>query len=96
VNSPNVKLLFDIYHQQITEGNLLHNILNNIDLIGHFHVADTSGRHEAGTGEINYKNIFKAIGETNYNGFIGLEYSPTVLTARTIEDLYELAFHHNK
>lgn len=90
VNSPNVKLLFDIYHQQITEGNLLNNILNNIDLIGHFHVADTNGRHEVGTGEINYKNIFNAIESTNYSGFVGLEYSPIAPTTETIRSLFEL------
>lgn len=90
VNSPKVKLLFDIYHQQITEGNLLSNILGNIDLIGHFHVADTNGRHEVGTGEINYKNIFKAIEKTNYDGFVGLEYSPILHTQDTIRDLLKL------
>jgi len=77
VGSPRVKLLFDIYHQQITEGNLIQNITRNIDLIGHFHVADVPGRHEPGTGEIDYKNVFAAIAKTNYDGFIGLEYSPT-------------------
>jgi hydroxypyruvate isomerase len=53
VGSPNVKLLFDIYHVQIMEGNLIENIRMNIDRIGHFHVGDVPGRHEPGTGEIN-------------------------------------------
>lgn len=73
VNSPNVKMLFDIYHQQITEGNVIRNIRNNIDYIGHFHVADNPGRKEPGTGELNYKNIFKAISETGYKHFVALE-----------------------
>lgn len=90
VNSSRVRLLFDIYHQQISEGNLLYNIVNNIDLIGHIHIADTNGRHEVGTGEINYKNIFKAINQTNYTGFIGLEYSPVDPTVDTIKALYQL------
>ncbi len=73
IDSPNVKMLFDIYHQQITEGNVIRNLSTNIDRIGHFHVADNPGRKEPGTGELNYKNIFKAIASTNYSGFVALE-----------------------
>ncbi len=76
VGSKNVRLLFDIYHQQIMEGHLIHNITRNIDLIGHFHVADVPGRHEPGTGEINYVNVFKAILKTGYDGYMGLEFRP--------------------
>lgn len=76
VGSPNVKLLYDIYHQQITEGNLIDTITANINKIGHFHMADVPGRHEPGTGEINYKNVFKAISETDYDGFVGMEFWP--------------------
>lgn len=74
VDSPNVKLLFDIYHQQISEGNLISNICNNIDLIGHFHIAGNPGRNEPYLGEINYQEIFKAIDATDYKGYAGLEY----------------------
>ena len=77
VGSPNVKLLYDIYHQQITDGNLIENITKNIDLIGHFHVADVPGRHEPGTGEINYPAVFKAISDSGYDRFVGLEFAPT-------------------
>ena len=73
VDSPNIKMLFDIYHQQITEGNVIRNITENIDYIGHFHVADNPGRKEPGTGELNYTNIFNAIAGTNYEGFVALE-----------------------
>ncbi|MEM2921714.1 MAG: TIM barrel protein [Candidatus Bathyarchaeia archaeon] len=76
VGSPNVKLLYDIYHQQITEGNLIETISNNIKLIGHFHAADVPGRHEFGTGEINYSNVLKRIDELGYDGFVGLEFMP--------------------
>jgi hydroxypyruvate isomerase len=78
VGSPNVKLLFDIYHVQIMEGNLIANIRSNIDRIGHFHVGDVPGRHEPGTGEINYRNVFKAIYELGdrFQGSVALEYSP--------------------
>ncbi len=77
VDSPNVKILFDIYHQQITEGNVIQNITDHIDAIGHFHVADVPGRHEPGTGELNYENIFAAIRETDYEGYVGCEFFPT-------------------
>jgi hydroxypyruvate isomerase len=78
VGSPNVKVLFDIYHVQIMEGNLIENIRNNIDRIGHFHVGDVPGRHEPGTGEINYRNVFRAIYELGdrYKGSTALEYGP--------------------
>lgn len=76
VGSPYVKVLFDIYHQQITEGNVIANIRENIGLIGHFHAAGNPGRHELDIGELNYQQIFKAIDETGFEGHIGLEYFP--------------------
>ena len=85
VQSPAVKLLYDIYHQQITEGNLIATITSHIDLIGHFHTADVPGRHEPGTGEINYANVLAAIDEAGYEGFVGLEYAPTVATAESLQ-----------
>jgi len=85
VQSPAVKLLYDIYHQQITEGNLIATITSHIGLIGHFHAADVPGRHEPGTGEINYANALAAIAEAGYEGFIGLEYAPTVATAESLQ-----------
>jgi hydroxypyruvate isomerase len=74
VNSSDIKLLFDIYHQQITEGNLIRNIVDNIDLIGHFHVAGNPGRNEPYHGEINYSEVFDAADEAGYKGYAGLEY----------------------
>lgn len=76
VGSPNVKVLYDIYHQQITEGHLISTITSNIDKIGHFHTAGNPGRGELTTGEINYKEIFRAIDASGYKGFAGLEYFP--------------------
>lgn len=73
VDSDNVKMLFDIYHQQITEGNVINNLRHNIRRIGHFHVADNPGRKEPGSGELNYTNIFNAIAKTRYDGFVALE-----------------------
>ena len=76
VNSPKVKMLFDIYHQQITEGNLIFNITEYFDCIGHFHAAGNPSRNELYKGEINYRNIFKKIDSLGYKGYIGLEYFP--------------------
>ncbi|MBM3334028.1 TIM barrel protein [Candidatus Sumerlaeota bacterium] len=73
VNSPNVKLTYDIYHQQISEGHLISNITKNIQHIAHFHIGDNPGRQYPGTGEINYRNVFKAILQTKYDGFLAME-----------------------
>ncbi|HIJ66144.1 MAG TPA: TIM barrel protein [Candidatus Hydrogenedentes bacterium] len=77
VGSPAVKVLFDIYHQQITEGNLTPSICGNIGKIGHFHVANHPGRHEPMLGEINYEHVFKRIATLRYDGYIGLEFAPS-------------------
>ncbi len=76
VNSKNVKVLYDIYHQQIMEGHLISRISGNIGRIGHFHAAGNPGRHELDTGEINYGNIFDVIRHSGYEGYVGLEYFP--------------------
>ena len=74
VNRPACKILFDIYHQQITEGNLIPNIDHCWDEIGYFQVGDNPGRCEPGTGEINYKTVFRHIYERGYRGVVGLEH----------------------
>jgi len=85
VGSPNVRVLFDIYHQQIMEGNLISNIVNNMDKICHFHAAGNPGRHELYYGEINYGQIFEAISRTGYTGFMGLEYTPVDAPEKGLE-----------
>jgi hydroxypyruvate isomerase len=80
VGSPRVKLLYDVYHQQITEGFLIETIAANIGSIGHIHVADVPGRHEPGTGEIDYVNVLRAIDRAGYAGYVGLEFRPRVGT----------------
>ncbi|TWU51138.1 Hydroxypyruvate isomerase [Rubripirellula reticaptiva] len=77
VESEDVKVVFDIYHQQISEGQVITNLRNNIDKIGHFHAAGNPGRNELTIGELNYPQIFDAIADTKYEGFVGLEYWPT-------------------
>jgi hydroxypyruvate isomerase len=91
VGSPAVKLLYDIYHQQITEGNLIATITANVAKIGHLHVADVPGRHEPGTGEINYRNVFGAIEGAGYQGYVGLEYRPADDAAATLARVQALA-----
>ena len=77
VAHPNVRLIYDIYHQQITEGNIIPSVTENLDLIAHLHAAGTPGRHEMWLGEVDYANVFAAIDKAGYNGYCGLEYTPT-------------------
>lgn len=74
VNSPSCKILFDIYHQQITEGNLIPNIDMAWDEVAYFQVGDNPGRNEPTSGEINYKNVFKHIHSKGFTGVIGMEH----------------------
>ncbi len=76
VGHPNVLYQYDVYHMQVMEGRLTETIRANIDRIGHIQVADEPGRHEPGTGEINYPNLFRFIEEAGYKGVIGCEYRP--------------------
>ena len=78
VNSPSCKILFDIYHQQITEGNLIPNIDTAWDEIAYFQVGDNPGRNEPGTGEINYRNVFKHIHGKGFTGIVGMEHGNSV------------------
>ncbi len=78
VDSPSCKILFDIYHQQITEGNLIPNIDASWDEIGYFQIGDNPGRKEPTTGEINYKNVFKHIYSKNPNLIMGMEHGNSV------------------
>lgn len=78
VNSPNIKILLDLYHEQLMAGNLMNTIKENISHIGHIHVADVPGRHEPGTGEINYKGIFEYLKELNYENYVGFEFRSTI------------------
>ncbi|MDR3248177.1 MAG: sugar phosphate isomerase/epimerase [Treponema sp.] len=75
--SENVKLLFDTYHQQITEGDIINRSVARIKQIGHFHAAGNPNRYELYDGELNYKKVFAAIEAAGYQGFMGLEHKPT-------------------
>jgi hydroxypyruvate isomerase len=78
VNSPNVKLLYDIYHMQIMEGDLIDTIRKNTQWIGHFHTGGVPGRHELdGTQEIQWDGVMRAIAETTFRGYVAHEFIPT-------------------
>ena len=76
VNHPLVKMVFDIYHQQIMEGNIIPNITGNLDCIAHLHAAGHPGRNELQFGENDYNVIFAAVDRAGYTGACGLEYTP--------------------
>jgi hydroxypyruvate isomerase len=76
VGHPNLYLQYDIYHMQVMEGNLTKTILSNLAKVGHIQLADVPGRHEPGTGEINFVNLFRFVDEAGYDGWIGCEYIP--------------------
>ncbi len=76
VDNPHVRLLFDIYHQQVQEGNIIDTLSKNIPYIAVFHVADCPGRHDPGTGELHYANIYRAIAKSGFQGHVAMEYLP--------------------
>jgi hydroxypyruvate isomerase len=77
VNSHQVRVLYDFYHEQRAYGNLIEKLEQNIDLVGLVHIADVPGRHEPGTGEIDYANIYRKLAQLKYNKFITMEFYPT-------------------
>lgn len=85
VNSDHVKVLFDIYHQQITEGNLISSMLGNLQSIGHLHAAGCPGRHELQFGEIHYANVIQALRSAGYSNYFGLEFFPSAEPALGLE-----------
>lgn len=91
VDSPHVKILFDIYHTQIEEGNVVELLRKFHPYIGHIHVADVPGRHEPGTGELNYRFVAKVLREVGYEGVVGLEAYPLEDSYRAL-DRFRAAF----
>jgi hydroxypyruvate isomerase len=84
VNHPQVKVLYDFFHAQISGGNLMANLQKHIDKVGLVHIADVPGRHQPGTGEINYRNIYKKLAELNYNRYVAMEFLPTGDPVKTL------------
>jgi hydroxypyruvate isomerase len=77
VGMPNVKVLYDFYHEQRAFGNLIEKFEKNADLVGLVHIADVPGRHEPGTGEVDYANVYRSLAKMHYNRYIAMEYYPT-------------------
>ncbi|WP_446742451.1 hydroxypyruvate isomerase family protein [Silvibacterium acidisoli] len=77
VNRPNVKVLYDFYHEQRAFGNLIEKLDKNIDLIGLVHIADVPGRNDPGTGEVDYNNIYRKLASLHYKRYIAMEFYPT-------------------
>jgi hydroxypyruvate isomerase len=85
VDHPHLRLLFDIYHEQVETGNVIDTIKEAAEYTEVFHVADNPGRHEPGTGEIYYPNVYQAIKETGYAGYIAMEYRPTAAAVKSLK-----------
>lgn len=89
IGSPMLKVLYDVYHMQLNEGSLCDNIRAYGDQFGHIHVADAPGRHEPGTGEINYRKVFSCLEETGYTGLVGFELIPETSTAQAVRAIMQ-------
>ena len=76
ISLPHVRMLFDIYHEQIMRGNVIRTLTAAAPFVSVFHIADNPGRNDPGTGEINFPNVYQAIRKTGYSGYIGMEYHP--------------------
>lgn len=91
VESPSIKLLYDCYHMQLMEGNMVNQIRDNINYIGHFHSAGVPGRHELQNGETNYPFVIKAAEAAGYDRYFGFEYWPEYDNAQSLKDVLAYA-----
>ena len=91
VRHPQVQFLYDFFHAQVAEGNLIEKLEKNIQHVGLVHVADVPGRHEPGTGEINYHNIFRKLADLNYTGMVAMEFLPSGDPVRQLREAREMA-----
>jgi hydroxypyruvate isomerase len=93
VGSSSVKVLYDLYHEQRQYGNLIDKLDKNINELGMIHIGDVPGRHEPGTGEINYANVYRKLGELRFKGMIAMEFYPTGDVVETLRRAREEAIH---
>ncbi len=93
VNHPQVRFLYDFYHEQIAEGNLIEKLEKNIDLVGLCHIADVPHRHQPGTGEIDYTNIYKKLVELHFDRHIAMEFLPMGNPVEILRTAREQAEH---
>jgi hydroxypyruvate isomerase len=91
VDHPRVKFLYDFYHEQISEGNLIEKLEKNIGLVGVVHIADVPGRHQPGTGEINYESIFRKLAGLNFSGYAAMEFLPVGDPVLRLREAREMA-----
>jgi hydroxypyruvate isomerase len=96
VGSPNMLVLYDLYHEQRSQGNLIEKLEKNIDYVGLIHIADVPGRHEPGTGEIDYDNVYKTLARLKYTGTIAMEFYATGDTATALRTAREQVLHDYK
>lgn len=96
VGSPHVKFLYDLFHEQIAAGNLLAKLQKTIDLVGLIHVADVPGRHEPGTGEINYPNVFRKLAELGYSRYVAMEFEPRGEPVSALRAAREMALNFGR
>jgi hydroxypyruvate isomerase len=92
--NPHVKLLFDLYHEQVQAGNVIRTLTDAAPHVAVFHVADNPGRHDPGTGEMNYDNIYKAIAKTGFSGYLTMEYLPASDAATSLSTALKQVRHH--
>jgi hydroxypyruvate isomerase len=90
VGSDKVKVLYDIYHMQLMAGNVISTLEENIDQLGYIHLADVPGSHEPGTGELNHRNILKALDSMGYAGFVGFELLPSETDEKAFKAIQEI------
>jgi len=90
VAAPNLRLQYDIYHAQIMEGDLARTLADRLPQIGHIQIADNPGRHEPGSGEINFPFLFGHLDRLGYAGWVGCEYAPATDTAASLQWLHSM------
>lgn len=92
VGAPNLKIQYDVYHAQRTAGELANTLQHHLARIAHIQIADNPGRHQPGTGEINYRFLFEWIDKAGYRGYIGLEYAPLGTTEESLSWVREYGY----
>ncbi len=90
VGNPRIRLLYDIYHMEVMQRNSMDVLLAHLPLVGHIHIADVPGRHEPGTGELDFFKILQAVGEQGYLGTVGFEFSPKAGSDEALDCILEL------
>lgn len=90
VDHPHVRYLYDTYHLQMMEGHLIQTLTENYSVLGHIQIGDLPGRHEPGTGEINFVNVLRTAMNLGYSGYVGLEYKPLTTTTESLTHVWAL------